>query len=126
MNEMFSLERAVEERAMELEVWGEFDEEMGAPDPDTSAGEIAGTYLPEFVPFAGLDGYLLVVDARPGPLHGCVTAFGKVDCDDEGPSWVSVSAMLTDLADSLETGAEFDTRWTPAVVDGRLEWRLGA
>lgn len=123
MHEMFSLDRAVEERAMELDIWGEFDEEMGAPDPDAAAGDTAGTYIPAFVPFAGADGYLLVVDARPGPLHGCVTEFEKVDTDSAGPRWVSISAMLTDLADSLETGAEFDMGWTPVVVDGRLEWR---
>lgn len=36
------------------------------------------TYMPEFIPFAGLDGYLLFVDTGPGDLYGCVTEFDKV------------------------------------------------
>jgi len=124
-HELFDLQRVVDERAMELEVWSEFDEEMGAPDPDSEAGNVTGTYHPAFVPFAGMDGYLLVVDTRPGPLHGCVTEFEKVDADGGGPRWVSLGAMLTDLADSLESGGEFDGGWFPSVVDGRLEWEYG-
>lgn len=107
---------------MELEIWGELDEEMGgAPTCDgSSAGETAYTYLPEFIPSAGRDGNLLVVDVRPGDLHGCITESDKVDTDAAGPRWVSLSAMLTDLANSLETGASFDGRWKAAVTDGRL------
>lgn len=122
---MFDVQRVVDERAMELEVWSEFSEEFGGLEPDSEAGGVVGTYHPAFVPFAGLDGYLLFVDTRPGPLHGCVTESEKVDADGEGPRWVSLSAMLTDLADSLETGCVFDQSWTPAVVDGHLEWQYG-
>ena len=122
-HELFDLDRAVTERQLELDIWGEIDAEMGAePQTDASAGDYVGTYLPHFLPFAGQDGYLLFVDARPGPLHGCVTEFEKVDADGAGPKWPSLSAMLTDLADSLETGSAFDGR-TPAVVDGQLRWR---
>ncbi|AOW93302.1 hypothetical protein BFN03_13330 [Rhodococcus sp. WMMA185] len=64
----------------------------------------------------------MVVDTRPGPLHGCVTEFEKVDADDRGPRCVSISAMLADLAGSLETGVEFD-EWIPVVFDDRLEWK---
>ncbi|WP_305095155.1 SMI1/KNR4 family protein [Prescottella sp. R16] len=121
-HQLLPLDRVIDERAMELDIWGEFDEDFGAPDPDSAAGSGAGTYHPAFVPFAGLDGYLLVVDTRPGPLHGCVTEFEKVDTDDVGPRWASLSAMLTDLANSFESGAPFDGGWVPSVVDGRLEW----
>lgn len=31
--------------------------------------------------------------------------------------------MLTDLAESLETGAEFDDGWILVVLDDRLEWQ---
>lgn len=122
-HELFDLTRLLEERQMELDVWGEFDEEMLAEltDSDTAGGE-AGTYRPEFIPFAGRDGYLLFVDTRPGPRYGCVTEFDKVDTDAAGPRWVSLSAMLTDLADSLETGGVFYDRWTPRVTDGQLDW----
>ncbi|SED54405.1 hypothetical protein [Rhodococcus koreensis] len=53
-HELFDLERLVEERQMELDTWGELDEEMGgAPAGGNSAGETAFTYLPGFIPFGG-------------------------------------------------------------------------
>ncbi|MGF0311894.1 SMI1/KNR4 family protein [Rhodococcus sp. IEGM1428] len=123
MHELFDVDRTVSERQLELDIWGEIDAEMGAePQVGTSAGQYVGTYLPEFIPFAGADGYLLFVDARRGPLHGCVTEFQKVDADGAGPKWPSLSAMLTDLADSLETGTAFDGH-THFVVDGQLRWQ---
>ncbi|MGY0503215.1 SMI1/KNR4 family protein [Nocardia sp. FBN12] len=123
-DELFDLDRVLSERQLELEVWGPMAEEMGFEvDPDGQAGDPAGTYLPEFIPFAGADGYLLFVDTRPGELYGCVTRFEKVDADDAGPLWVSISAMLTDLATSLRTGSEFDGYSRPTVVDGQLDWR---
>ncbi|WP_415975990.1 hypothetical protein [Rhodococcus sp. 077-4] len=122
MHELFDLERVVHEHKLELDVWGEIDAEMGAEaQTGTSAGDCVGTYLPHFIPFAGADGYLLFVDARNGPLHGCVTEFEKVDADDAGPKWLSLSAMLTDLADSLHTGTAFDGRH-PTLIDGALRW----
>ncbi|MFD3702514.1 SMI1/KNR4 family protein [Nocardia sp. NPDC058658] len=122
VHELFDLDRVVQERQLELDVWGEFDEEMG--EPATAAGDPAGTYLPQFLPFAGLDGNLLFVDTRPGPFHGCITEFDKVGADDAGPRWASLSAMLADLAHSLETGTPFDQHWTPAVVAGELNWQF--
>ncbi|WP_032405457.1 hypothetical protein [Rhodococcoides fascians] len=122
MHELFDVDRTVSERQLELDIWGEIDAEMGAePQVGSAAGEYVGTYLPEFIPFAGADGYLLFVDARWGPLHGCVTEFQKVDADSAGPKWPSLSAMLTDLADSLENGTVFDGH-THSVVDGQLRW----
>lgn len=121
VHELFDLDRVVDER--QLEVWGELDQDAGAePLTESFAGEAAETFVPEFVPFAGRDGNLLFVDTRPGPLHGCVTEFDKVGADDVGPRWVSVSALLTELVDSLENGTVFDGRWVPTVADGRLEW----
>ena len=123
VHELFDLDRVVDERRLELEVWGELDDDSGAePLTDSFAGEAVETFVPEFVPFAGRDGNLLFVDTRPGPLHGCVTEFDKVGADDVGPRWVSISALLTELADSLEHGTVFDGRWAPTVADGRLEW----
>ncbi|MDJ0362427.1 SMI1/KNR4 family protein [Rhodococcus sp. H29-C3] len=122
-HELFDLERVIDERQVELEVWGEFAEDMDEDELSTSmAGDSAGTWLPEFVPFAGVDGNLLFVDTRPGPLRGCVTEFDKVGADDGGPQWISISALLTDLADALESGRPFAGAWTPSVVDGQLKW----
>lgn len=123
-DELFDLDRVVHERQLELDIWGPLSEEMGLEtDPDAQAGDPTGTFLPEFIPFAGQDGYLLFVDTRPGDLHGCVSRFDKVDADDAGPSWRSLSAMLTDLTTSLRTGSTFDHSSAPTVVEGRLIWR---
>ncbi|MEN0138126.1 MAG: SMI1/KNR4 family protein [Rhodococcus sp. (in: high G+C Gram-positive bacteria)] len=123
-HELFDLDRLVEERQMELDIWGELDEEMGgAPVRGNSAGTTAFTYLPEFLPFAGLDGNLLFIDTRPGDLYGCITEFDNVDTDTAGPRWASLTAMLSDLADSLETGAAFGGGWKRAVTDGNLNWQ---
>lgn len=40
----------------------------------------------------------------------------------QGPRWLCLSAMFTDLANSLYTGSVFDDRWTPTVTDGQLRW----
>ena len=123
VHELFDLDRVVDERRLELMVWGALDDDAGAePLAESFAGEAVETFVPGFVPFAGRDGNLLFVDTRPGPLHGCVTEFDKVGADDVGPRWVSISALLTELADSLEHGTVFDGRWVPTVADGRLEW----
>lgn len=123
-HELFDLERVVQEREMELDVYAETNEiEEYEPPEGTTAGTAVFTYTPEFIPFAGLDGHLLFVDTRPGDLYGCVTEFDKVNADDAGPRWVSLSAMLTDLADSLETSSKFDKYWKPTVVDGQLDWK---
>ncbi|MFC6012282.1 SMI1/KNR4 family protein [Nocardia lasii] len=121
-HELFDLDRLVTEHHIELDVWGEFGEELEAPAP--AAGDPAGTYLPQFLPFAGRDGNLLFVDTRPGPLHGCVTEFDKVGADDDGPRWTALSAMLADLAHSLETGTTFDRQWLPTVEAGQLLWQF--
>ncbi|MFE1592384.1 hypothetical protein [Nocardia sp. NPDC058705] len=73
VHELFDLDRVVQERQLELDVWGEFD---------------------------------------------------KVGADDAGPRWASLSAMLADLAHSLETGTPFDQHWTPAVESGELNWQF--
>ncbi|MET9230814.1 SMI1/KNR4 family protein [Lentzea sp. NPDC003310] len=100
------------------------------------AGATSGVFLPEFVPIAADDmGDYLFVDERPGPESGCVRAW-DVDEGSRLPSlWPSLTAMLTDIADSLDTGAPalrghadaakfFTTSvYVPEVRDGRLGWR---
>ena len=94
----------------------------GLVDAPAEAGFQADTFIPAFVPFAGLDSNFLCVDTRPGPMHGCVTEFDKTGADEPGPQWVSISAMLTDLADSLTTSKAFDDGWYWTTDNGALEW----
>ncbi|CCQ17529.1 putative uncharacterized protein [Rhodococcus sp. AW25M09] len=123
MLELFDRERMRSEQAMMVEIWASVAEEEGVENvPSAEAGVSAWTFIPEFIPIAGLDGSFLVVDTRPGELHGCVTMFDKVDSDAAGPQWNSISAMLSDLASSFDTGAPFEGSWRPALVDGVIEW----
>ena len=100
------------------------------------AGPTSGTFLEEFVPIAadGMGDYLFI-DERPGPESGCVREW-DVDEGSRLPSlWPSLSAMLTDIADSLDTGepalrghaarAGFFTVsvYVPEVHDARLSWQ---
>lgn len=94
----------------------------GPVDAPIEAGVQADTFIAAFVPFAGLDGNFLCVDTRPGPMHGCVTEFDKVGADEPGPQWVSISTMLTDLAESLTTSTAFDDGWYWTTDNGALEW----
>lgn len=81
----------------------------------------AGVFLPQFVPIADRDATTLFIDTRAGDLFGCVTEYVDESADDGGPLWGSLTAMLTDLADSLEAGTVF-LRYQPAVVTGELIW----
>ncbi len=121
---LFDLEQVIDEREVELEVYSQFSDE--AEQSDSNAGEPAGTWLPEFIPCAGIDGNFLFVDSRPGPLHGCVSEFDNESADNRGPQWISLSAMLTDLADALETGSTFAEVWHPSIVDSQLDWTIEA
>ncbi|SNT40375.1 SMI1 / KNR4 family (SUKH-1) [Rhodococcoides kyotonense] len=120
---LFGLDAMLADRATMTEIWQRGDAEN---DPtgviERTAGKAAWTFLDEFIPIAGLDGYFLFVDTRPGDLNGCVTVFDKVDSDNQGPQWNSISAMLTDLAESLEAGVPFAGGWRHEIVDGRLQW----
>lgn len=123
-HDLLDLDDLIETRARSLRIWNEPATDLPAYqlEPTPLAGQEAGTFLPQFLPFAGGDGYRLFVDTRPGPLTGCVTEFGKYDADESGPRWHTVSAMLTDLADSLENQAPFDNGAVPSLENGHLVW----
>lgn len=98
------------------------DQFQGAVSDTEPAGTQAFAFLDGFVPIAGDDEDYLVVDVRAGDLHGCVTVYHR-EGDSPGALWVSVSAMLSDLADSIELGAVFHSVWVPAITgDGRVQW----
>lgn len=119
--QFLNLDHVVVERARMVEIWADVWSSRGLEVPP-SAGENAFTFAPAFVPFAGMDGNFLFVDARPGELYGCVSEFDKSGSDERGPRWLSISAMLTDLADSLTQNREFDEGWMWSVEGGALQW----
>lgn len=87
------------------------------------AGTPIGKFLPDYTTFACRDGYELFCDTRQGELSGCVTEYARENADAAGPQWTSISAMLADLVDSLETGRPFGGGWVAGLGDGGLSWR---
>ncbi|MEU3558638.1 SMI1/KNR4 family protein [Kitasatospora sp. NPDC006786] len=74
-------------------------------------GQPEARYQREFMPIAlspGGDG--LIVDLRPGDTHGAVLLWDHETWDLDVPRWASVTSMLQDIANALETG-------TPALLD---------
>jgi len=111
--------------------------EYGAPvdlaaEMNKPAGSAARTMLPGFLPFAKDDADTLFVDTRSGPLHGCVNLWPDADVAWRPPIWRSVSAMLEDLAFSLERNTPIAMRislWSqfqPYVEGDRLVWEWRA
>lgn len=84
-----------------------------------------GMYLPVWLPIAGSGmGLDLFVDLRPGPLHGCVMQFDRVETAQLEPDWPNVTTMLAEVADALEhrraVGRQYPVR--AGIEDGRLVW----
>ena len=55
-------------------------------------------------------------------MHGCITEFGKDTADAYAPKWRSISALITDLATSIEHQTLFDGRYAPELTDSALTW----
>jgi hypothetical protein len=129
--ELFSLKRSMNDHRLWIDfnanpAFGEpidMDAEMGKP-----AGSSAPMMLPGFVAFASSNADTLFVDTRTGPLHGCVNIHPDADAPWQPPLWRSVSAMLEQLAFSLERNTTFDIRITgwskyqPFIESTRLVW----
>ncbi|KAA0925106.1 MULTISPECIES: SMI1/KNR4 family protein [unclassified Rhodococcus (in: high G+C Gram-positive bacteria)] len=105
----------------------DIEAEMAKP-----AGTAAGAMLPGFIPFANDDADTLFVDARSGPLHGCVNLWPDADVARRPPIWRSLSAMLEDLVFALERNTTMSMRLTgwsryqPYVEGDRLVWEARA
>ncbi|MFM1728796.1 hypothetical protein ABI214_25315 [Prescottella soli] len=131
MQVMLSIDDALDRRKQLVEVWTELirsDPDMfGADAFEVGARQLAastaGMFLPSFMPFSELDGYLYFVDTRTGPRHGCVTEYAHADTDSFGPKWDNVTAMLAEHADALESGSVVGS-FRPVVVDGVLGWEI--
>lgn len=128
LNALLTVEQIHGARRSMVKVWAG----LAAEDPEMvdanasaqPAGTPAYSFIEEYIPFAGLDGYFWFVDTRPGPMYGCVTEYRRDSSDEDGPKWVSISAMLTDLADSLAGETVFDRMWLSSVADSEIDWRI--
>ncbi|MEV5573613.1 SMI1/KNR4 family protein [Spirillospora sp. NPDC052269] len=128
---LYTAEEALRGRGVWLQVWrddaialGQYSSEDYARVGARPAGAHAGMWLPSWLPIAGSGGGTdLFVDLRPGPRHGCVREFDKASADGD-VRWDGITAMLLDVAESLETGRPLDGE-RPHVTDGLLHWERG-
>ena len=120
--EFFSLARAEAEwrRAINARP----SEQGAGPDGPPEAGTSASRYQNEFLPLASYGGAdRLVFDARPGPLHGCVsTYFIEVPSFVPAPEFTSLHGLLSDLLTALRHGAPFMGCQAAVDASGRLDW----
>jgi cell wall assembly regulator SMI1 len=132
----YSVEQALQIRQIMLEVWCDeatrvmplppgaqeyVDEQLAAP----AGTPCPDVWLPVWLPIAGSGGGQdLFVDLRPGPLHGCVTRFDKVETAQTEPLWPGVGAMLASIADAFEQGSTTVGGFLTTVeaVDGHIIW----
>lgn len=117
--DLLTVEQSFEVRQLTLDAW----EGNGADYPE-QAGEPAYAYIPEYIPLAERDAYMLVYDARPGPRHGMILEFDKVDADDDTTTWKSLTHFLGDLAFSLENRSPF-LGYTPDFSENIIDWKPG-
>lgn len=95
------------------------------PACDYYAGSPGSSFHPAWIPIAG-DGFAdeLVVDLRPGPLHGCVLEWEQEAGQVLRPEWKGVAAMLSDVRRSLAEGAPAGHSYPTVTEDGRLDWQI--
>ncbi len=87
------------------------------------SGPPAYGFIRQYIPIAERDGYLWVVDSRPGEKTHQVLEFDKVGADEDATTWPSIGALLQEITDAIDNGTGFNGS-TPAVVDGELTWDL--
>ncbi|UOT06769.1 SMI1/KNR4 family protein [Rhodococcus opacus] len=127
-HDLLSLSAALDDRERQISIWTDLlttDSEDGVNTDQAvqAAGTDPGQFIAPFFPIAERDGYYLVLDTRPGTNHGCVGAYSREGSFD-GPRWRSLSALLFELAESIEQETTFTDLWLPHVADGSLEWTL--
>ena len=127
-----SPDEAIADSRVNREIWSEFDDDIEGPAALGEAGEVARTWLADYV-MVGADGCGggLFVDNRPGLAHGCVRWWDKTESDDDygnGPVAPSLSSLILAVADGLRSGTLLfqDRAWLQPLRaearDGRLEW----
>jgi cell wall assembly regulator SMI1 len=100
----YSIAEALDSRESWLSIWPRDEVDSGL-----AGSECRHAWLPDWLPIANNgSGNDLFVDLRPGPLHGCLMEFDRVDGAEGPPLWPSVAVMLADIADALETGSVID------------------
>lgn len=114
---------AVASRRIWQHVW---PDEAGPARP--AGTECRSAWLPDWLPIATDGGSAdLFVDLRPGPLHGCVMEFDRVEGAYGRPWWPNIDTMLTEIADALENrttirpAGRYPVR-IALLPEGRTDW----
>jgi cell wall assembly regulator SMI1 len=95
------------------------------PACDFYAGSAGQSFHPAWIPIAG-DGFAdeLVVDLRPGALHGCVLEWEQEAGRVLRPEWAGVPEMLADVRRALVDGTPAGHSHPTVTEDGRLDWQI--
>ncbi|WP_461009605.1 SMI1/KNR4 family protein [Streptomyces capparidis] len=77
---------------------------------------------PLWMPLAGgVSADLLFVDHRPGPGYGGVCEW-REGSPEFHPVWPNVGAMLTEIAEAMETGSQPSGRYIIGIKNSRIAW----
>lgn len=114
--DLLSIQQMIKTHAMMLDV------AAAAPGYPREAGVPVHGFIPEFVPIADRDGYLLVADLREGDESGAIISYDKVDADDDAQTWPSLTHLLTELTVAIGARRALNGL-TPHIDDGELRWR---
>jgi cell wall assembly regulator SMI1 len=132
-----SVENAREQRRRLADPWAHMEPDSDVH--DLEAGTFTGRFQLTLVPISEDHcGQVNFVDLRAGRLHGCIGEWDHEEGFLRPPTWMSVTDMLTDVANALDSGGpamvEFAERlwpagsasdpraWAHVDGNGELEW----
>ena len=113
--------RILDHWQMCMEIQQDLDEER-EEEPSDSATDDPPWWHPLWIPWAEVDGDSQVIDLREGPGQGVLSKTYHDDIGLVGPTWPSLAAYLTEVADVLERGGMVAELAPVLMPDGRLWW----
>jgi cell wall assembly regulator SMI1 len=114
--------------SLKRSIWDRPDDpirEMVAGTEEQPAGGMAWAWLPSFVPLsADGGGGCYFVDLRKGPATGCVKQFNRDDGALHPPVWTNLTALLADVAETLEQERVCEYFRPVVAPSGQLDWEF--
>ena len=120
---MLSLPDAVEATRLSRSIWWRHEHVDRAAAERQPAGTTAHTWLASYVYIGqGGTGGGIFVDQRPGPLHGCVRFWDKVEADNGRPVAASITDLLTAIRTAVTTDDTDVAGWTALIDNDVIDW----
>jgi len=122
-NTVLSLPDAVEATRLSRSIWWRHEHVDRAAAERQPAGTTAHTWLASYVYIGqGGTGGGIFVDQRPGPLHGCVRFWDKVEADNGRPVAASITDLLTAIRTAVTTDDTDVAGWTALIDNDVIDW----